>query len=274
MVELRGARRRIGIDALLGDESAVESGAGSLRKILKPYHPPTEPLQIDADRQRVEMLIDEARRMLAVAPISVEITAQGGDAYCATLVADSLDRPEGVEYLAWPVMLPPGRAQSLDLRGKRTKIDFSPLTITALTPFWAFRIKAKAGKVEESVEFVLDLPVKGMPEGRAAALMAKMIDNADRFLKYLAMLLADDPLLPGLELWNRRSHEGGGSGNSGSPWGSAILLENLVRAFSRNPQRLDRIDALLKDLKKGGAASGVIPAEFEEIWKAFRPDKQ
>ena len=40
MVELRGPRKRVGIDALLGDDEAVESGAGSLRKILKPYHPP------------------------------------------------------------------------------------------------------------------------------------------------------------------------------------------------------------------------------------------
>ena len=205
--------------------------------------------------------------------MSVEITAQGSDADCATLIADSLEQTAGVEYLVWPVMLPPGRAQSLGLQGKRKRIEFSPLTITALTPFWAFRVKAKAGKAEQSVEFVLDLPVKGMPEGRSAALMAKMIDNSDRFLKYLAMLLADDPLLPGLDRWSR-SKGGAGGSNGGSPWDSAILFENLVRAFSRNPQRLDRIDALLNDLKKGGAASDVIPAEFEEIWRAFRPDKQ
>ncbi len=273
MVELIGARRKIGINALLGDESLTERGAGGLRRILKPYHPPDEPPEVDADKDRVEKLIEEARQILAVAQMNVEITTEGSDSYCASLRTGLLARPAGVEYSVWPVMLPPGRAQSLNPQGKSGKIDFSPLPITALTPFWAFRVEAKSGRATQSAEFVLDLPVKGMPEGRTAALMAKMIDNSDRFLKYLAMLLADDPLLPGLDRWGRGPHGGAGNGAGSSPWDSAILLENLVRAFSRNPQRLDRIDVLLKDLRKGGAAPGVIPAEFAEIWGAFRPDK-
>ena len=47
------------------------------------------------------------------------------------------------------------------------------------------------------------------------------------------------------------------------------LLEELVRAFSREPEKIDRIGRLVEDIKKSDRADEVIPLHFEETWKAF-----
>ena len=73
----------------------------------------------------------------------------------------------------------------------------------------------------------------------------------------------------------KRGVQGHDSASNGvSSWETTVLLENLVRAYSRNPKRLERIDALLEDLKKGTPAASVIPPEFENIWQAFRQKKK
>ena len=274
IVELHGARRTKGINALLGEEESAESAAGGLLRILKPYRPPSQAVEVDHDAERVERMIDDSRRILAEALLRIDICPEGDDKYCATLTVPPLGFPEGVECQAWPIMLPQGRAQSLAAGKKRSAVEFSALTIYALTPFWAFRLQAKVGKAEQTVDFVLRLPVEGMPDGRNAAIMTKMIDSSERFLRYLALLLADAPSAPGVGLLGGRARVPWGTNNNATPMDTPMLLENLVRAFSRNPKRLERIDALLEDLKKGTPTANVIPAGFEDIWQAFRPVKK
>jgi len=127
---------------------------------------------------------------------------------------------------------------------------------------------------EQAVEFVLRLPLKGMPEGRVAAIMSSMINSSERFLRYLALLLSDDPTAPGGAILRRRTQGGDGTNGAETSWDTTVVLENLIRAYSRNPKRLARIEALLVDLKQGPTAASVIPPEFEDIWQAFREKKK
>ncbi len=274
VVELLGARKNVGIDALLGDQGPAEVGAGGMLRMLKPYHRPDNPPEIDPDVVRLEQMIDSLWRMLAVAHLRLEIFPEDSDSYRTVLTVPPMDIPEGVECHVWPVMLPPGRAQEIEAGNKGTVVNFTGLTINALTPFWAFRLRGRAGKAEQTVEFVLRLPLVGMPEGRAAAIMSSMINSSERFLRYLALLLAEDPTAPGVDMLKRGTQGRGGENDVEPSWNTTVVLENLVRAYSRNPKRLERIDALLDDLKKGTPAAKVVPPEFEDIWQAFRQRKK
>lgn len=272
VVELLGTRKNVGIDVLLGDQNVVEAGVGGMLRMLKPYNRPDDCPEVDPDVVRLEKLIDFAWRQLAVASISVEIFPEDGGNFRAALTVPGLGIPDGVECHAWPVMLSQGRAQEIKDWRKMATISFSGLSIFAITPFWAFRLRGKVGKAEQSVEFVLRLPLKGMPEGRTAAIMCSMINSSERFLRYLALLLSDDPMAPAGTLLRRGMPGGGGAAEPS--WSTTVVLENLVRAYSRNPKQLERIDALLKDLKQGTTQASVIPPEFEEIWQAFRQKKK
>jgi len=273
VVELLGARKNVGIEALLGDQDRVEAGAGGLLTMLKPYNKPDSPPEIDPDMVHLEQMIDSSWRMLAAASICVEISPEDGDTYRVDLTAPRLDIPEGVDCHAWPVMLPQSRAQEI-MAHTKVAINFSGLTVYALTPFWVFRLRGRAGKAEQTVKFVLRLPLKGMPEGRTAAIMSSMLNSSERFLRYLALLLAEDPMAPGANMLKRGMQGLKSNNNGASSWETTVLLENLVRAYSRNPKGLERIDALLEDLKKGTPPTSVIPREFEDIWQAFRQKKK
>lgn len=273
VVELHGERTVVGIDKLLGDEAAGENGGRSLRKLLKPYHAPEQQVEPDADAEKVGRLLDEARRAVSAAAISVDIAPSGeGDEYSVVLNVPPDASGGGVDVWVWPIMVSSGFMQQLPAQKTPTKLEFGPRSMGALTPFWAFRVKAKVGKAQQAEEFVLRLPVTGMPEGRTAALLAQMISSSDRFLRYLGYLLSDDASIPGIE---EPDGEGGSKGTGGDRAGaqSVILFEDLVRAYSRSPERLDRIEALIADLKKGGAGPKVIPPGFAELWQAFRPSK-
>jgi hypothetical protein len=269
MVELIGTRAKVGIDALLGNQTAAETGAGGLLRILKPYNKPDTPPKIDPDLVSLEKKIDTARQQLAAAAIGVEIVPETGGDFRAVLTVPSLEVPDGIKCHAWPVMLPQGRAQPIDSHTKTTTINFNGISIFAVTPFWVFRLRGKLGKAEQTVSFVLRLPVKGMPEGRTAAIMSSMINSSDRFLRYLALLLSDDPAAPGVDILRRKRGSGKENGSDAS-WNTTIVLESLIYAYSRNPKRLERIEALLTDLKQGATAASVIPPEFEDVWQAFR----
>jgi len=270
VVELKGARKTVGIDALLGKEGAMEAGASGMQRMLKPYNRPAVPVEEDADAKRVEKLIDLCWRRLAISAMKVVVSAEEGEFFCPTLEVPPLEMPAEVECRAWPVMLPSSRAQELKNGEKPATYAFGGTSIFAITPFWAFRLRGRSGQAEQVVEFVLRLPVEGMPEGRSAAIISSMINSSDKFLRYLALLLSDDPTEPGAGLLENGSRGGNGEKGDQSSWGNAVLLESLVRAYSRNPKRLERIDALVADLKKGSPSANVVPPEFEEMWQAFR----
>lgn len=274
VVELMGARKNVGIDPLLGDKTAAEAGAGGMHRMLKPYNKPDSSAEIDPDLVRLEKMIDASWRQLAIAAIRVEIFPEDGDNFRAVLAVPPLDIPDGVECHAWPVMLPQGRAQEIKDHKKKGTINFIGMSIFAVTSFWVFRLRGKLGKAEQTVEFVLRLPLKGMPEGRTAAIMSSMINSSERFLRYLALLLSDDPMAPGGDNLTRRSQGAGGANGAEPSWNTTVVLENLVRAYSRNPKRLERIEALLIDLKQGATVASVIPPEFEDIWQAFRQKRK
>lgn len=274
VVELIGVRKNVGIDALLGDQTAAEAGAGGMLRMLKPYNKPDGPADIDPELVRLEKMIDASWRQLAVAAIHVEIFPDDGGNFRAVLTVPPLDIPDGVECHTWPMMLPQGRAQEIKERKRKGTINFGGMSIFAVTPFWAFRLRGKWGKAEQAVEFVLRLPLEGMPEGRTAVIMSSMINNSERFLRYLALLLSDDPTAPGGDILTYGRQGAGGVNGAEPSWNTTVVLENLVRAYSRNPKRLERIEALLTDLKQGTTAASVIPPEFEDIWQAFRQKKQ
>lgn len=65
---------------------------------------------------------------------------------------------------------------------------------------------------------------------------------------------------------------GGGDGNGGwSPRFSdeVPILEELARAFSRNPEKLRDVRAVLDRLKKNPNTASIIPPDFVRVWTVF-----
>ena len=132
---------------------------------------------------------------------------------------------------------------------------------------FAFELSAPGAAMP--LRFVLNLPVEGMPEIRHAAMLETVLRNRDGFLRYLLLLLGEQD-------------DSGGRGTVGSArWGEGWtasgvaetpLLEELVRAFSRSPDRLRDVDRTIKRLtaRAGEQVEDIVPAEFLATWEVFR----
>jgi hypothetical protein len=137
--------------------------------------------------------------------------------------------------------------------------------ISSLTSLIAFRLEQ--GK--ESLSFSLNLPVTGMPEGRDRAILRSVVKNRQGFLRYLLMLLAG--LGDGADVGSvARAFGSSNDAVTRSAFDDVPLLEELVRAFSRDPKRLMKISRLIDDIREDGESDDILPDGFDEFWQVFR----
>ena len=117
------------------------------------------------------------------------------------------------------------------------------------------------------LRFALNLPIEGLPPERDRAILRRVILNREGFLRYLLLLLGD--------LGDEGAGAGHDDGESGAwgTWGSgegSTLLEEMVRAFSREPDRLDAVKRLVENLSAEGDGEPVVPVEFLQVWDVFQ----
>ncbi|MBN1545579.1 MAG: phospholipase D family protein, partial [Syntrophaceae bacterium] len=265
MVELTGPRKICGINSLLGEEGTKHT----LRSMLRPYRREHGKVPGETAQKKIEKQLDEARRRISDAALRIEIEPETTDEYCMILrMGDKgFELPRNVTGCFYPISL--GEVQSKNLLELTTtgEMVFDKITSEALTSFMAFELIGRYKSDKLGASFVLNLPVTGMPADRDRRILKSILKDRDRFIRYLMLILGNDPLnmVPPIE----------GNGNNkrlwhyGSPWGLP-LLEELVRAFSRDPDKILRVERLIKDLKAVGGLEDVLPEGFDDIWEAFK----
>lgn len=261
LAELIGPSRRVGgIDDLLG--------ADSMGAVLGTFDPPPEPLTPDVEVQAALDALRQAQRALASAGMHVECVSTG-DLWTVRLIVPRPMSLAGIESIrAWPVSLREANA-AVDAAAIMSggTVVWPPASIHSLTGFFAFELTASAA--EQSVRFVLSLPVMGLPVSeRDSAIIRSVLANREGFLRYLLLLLGeDDHVFEGLPpaLDGNAGQSVFGSWKDGVP-----LLEEMTRALHRDPSRLSTIKRLMKQLEsKSNGSDDIIPREFLELWLVF-----
>jgi hypothetical protein len=257
LAELTGKRSRVGgIDSFLGDDG--------MREYLTDFEPPAEPPPL-SDEENAEKIIDACRAELMLAGIRLSCAAADEDAWDLRVFVKRNIKLKQIESIRiWPISLPKERA-----------IDGAPLATTgevliprcataSITGFVAFELTTVLCK--HAVCFVLNLPVENMPEGRDAAVLRTIVANREGFLRYLLLLLQDMDNLPSIgDLVSGI----GGRWNAAGSLDGLPLLEELTRAYSRNPNRLDSVRNLVKQLNATPDGHEIIPDEFMDLWRVF-----
>jgi hypothetical protein len=130
-------------------------------------------------------------------------------------------------------------------------------SLETISGFLAFEIAHESGTI---TQFVVPVPLTGVPEHRERLLLRALVGNAERFLRYLLALLDEDSsrmeLLDAIE---GASAEGSfdGAGPVNLP-----VLEKLLRTMRRDPAKLAGLHPLVSDL----AADDALPPGFAELW--------
>jgi hypothetical protein len=269
---LTGRRSRLGtVETLMGPD-----GFGAL---LTDFVPPAEPAaQPSAAEIEAEQSLDAARDALMRAGLILTCTegtsspgdpgtilSQGGG-WRVALAARGAVPLAGIRRLSvWSVTSRREQARDGMALATGTTIDLGAHALVDVCGFLAFDLEAEAA--DRSLAFALNVSVRGLPAGRDRAILRSIIENADGFLRYLRLLLADLGIGSGLGAWaeglNGAGWRTGGAGEPG-------LLEDLIRAVSRDPERARAVDRLVQRLDGANDGVQVVPPEFAALWAAFR----
>jgi hypothetical protein len=253
-VLLSGPVSSCGAAAILKDDDR-QTG---FTRLLQPFQASTDPepdLTFDIERE-----IEEFHIALAAAQPVVTFVRADGD-YDARL---DVSRPEdpGQSWVR-PVTLKPQHDRPLE-----DSTTWRGLGHADITPFMAVRTRVERDGVVVERSTALRAELVGAPEDRAQRVLRELLSKVEDILRYLALLLKD----PGIDdvassLLDATNDEAEGTGSWGSSWiDDLILLEPLVRAAAREDDSIDRVRALMDDLRDADGNLPDLGAEFESLW--------
>jgi hypothetical protein len=258
LAELTGYRSAVGgIDALLGDDGLQEY---LIDFVPPPESPPPSP------EERAEEIIDSVRSALARAKLRLSCRAAGDDAWDLGFTAQEqidLDQIESIRL--WPISLVKERAVDAAPLATLGEVVVPHCGTASVTGFVAFELVSTI--CSYSVCFVLNVPVDNMPTSRESAVLRTVIENREGFLRYLMLLLQDIDSLSNIS--DLLSATGGDWRSSANSFDALPLLEELTRAYCRNPNRLRSVRKLVEQLSGTAEGRKIIPAEFMDLWKIF-----
>jgi len=276
LVELRGKKSEIGIDALLRSSSAEERRTRQIRfgDLLAKYHPPDEPAIVDRVQEELERRVEEARRAILATEFEasvVEVAREPKRLYDMKLVAPTSGAASltgKVECTIRPISLLPNDAKPFTVLCGQLA-SFHDLGLELLTAFWAVSVTARTSGRTATKGFVLKVSLNGIPEDRQNMLLLAMLSNRERLIRYLLMLLEGPEAALrkiGDDSIGERRRKGGGTwGDFGLP-----LLEPLLRAVAVDPSRLEHLERLMHDLEGTAEGQGLLPESFSAVWAAVR----
>lgn len=259
MVELRGRRAQVGIDAFLD---------AGFRKLLAPWKR-SEPDPEAVAKQRALDYADQVRGAITAARL--ELRCEGdGDLWNLSLRGE-LALPDDVDARVWPVTL--GEAtHSRDLRTLASDLSWPGISAASVTSLLAVAVTAKYEKAQVTIRFALKLPHSGFPEDRHAHVLRQIVRSRSGFFRYLRLLLAAaQGDLGALALEAAGSSGGRAKEGGGFLLGlEQVVLEDLLRTLSREPQRLDSVDRLITDLTQTPEGRELVPPDFLALWETIR----
>jgi hypothetical protein len=260
MVELEGSHGQHGIDQLR--DALRES------RLLIPFRP-GEPAQSDEAAEALQRTLERVAHALAAGGLRARADPVADGQWRITLRSAAPVDLEGLRLDARPLADQILRRVDLDAS---PACSFAPTGLSSVTPFFALRLSGRTTAGARQLDVTVRLPVEGLPDGRMEAVTAELLSDRERLLRFILVLLSDgndvDRMLGELSdlLSERRAGRAPGSSRAaiGLP-----LLEPMLRALHRSPERLEEIDRLLADIRTAGASTAdLLPPELEALWSA------
>lgn len=256
MAELVGRHSKVG---LVEDILAQEDFGG----VLTDFDPQT-PVDPDDDaRAAAEKAMEACQRALSLAELTVTCERHGEGAWRLSLGVAAPIGFGGVAVTAWPLSLSSERGVAAGALTDGAEVELAIVDAADVTGLTGFELSIG----DHGRRFALNLPVSGLPEDRDAAILRRIIRNREGFLRYLRLLIGGFGL--GFEAVDGSGGDPVRAWSAGSG-GVEAILEDLVRAWSREPARLCDVQRVVERLRGAEGEDGpVVPPDFEALWMVF-----
>jgi len=256
LMEFEGPRPKLGVEALLGEESPLRA--------LTIQFDPVGNVEAPAD-EAADYALEQSLRVLAACryladvvlienPASIDFQQQ----YCIRVSAEeSTTVPTDI---AATVSLLTRPANAAPVPGE--PVVFDRLALTDITPFLVIRVNDRRGV---TISTVVAAELLGDVAGRHDAVVAGQLADRSAFMKLLALLLAIEGG-DGLFSFESLSAGAGGWAEDGSG-----LFETLVKAIGVEHDGLADVQRIVEHLREADSgrpdgAPSVLPDGFDELW--------
>lgn len=273
LVQLKGQKSQHGIGCLMAP--GTQKQRGNFRDLLSSYLPDTEnPIVVDEEQQAKQRQLDYMTKDLASGQhISASVAKSSDGQY----QLDVWIAPGGISPIKGdrpdirlrPISLPEAFSQrATQLMDGSLEAVFRGLSLNQLTEFIVIDLELLGTELKSSA--VTRISIRGMPvrKVRENSALLSQLKSSDDLVRYLALLLADDPAsLTGAIREQRRRSRKARHQVSASP---VAIFETLLRGLAGNPQMFDELEGLLNQQNTiEGAADFLTSEAFLQIWEPF-----
>lgn len=265
-VLLRAPKKAASPGSLLKGEG---NQPNELRSLLRPY-PVRETASEESPEEAELRRLEDLRREIADIGLLARVTEYAGTYELKLSAKRGLPiLEEGDRLECWPVTLPESNKQPV-AKDRRDLASFTIRALSRTTGLIGFRLTSRMRGVPE-VRFTLLAELKGDVGDRLDAVMAEILSDRERLMRFLFLLLASGS--------DEAAHVLGAIGNGGAGdgngHGSAAashppLLETLLRAYSRDRGRLDAFSDALRSFERLHKKGADIPEDILQVWRPIQ----
>ena len=266
LVRLTGKKSKLGVNAFLEEKK----DGTNLKSLLMEYIPQSDAIVSNEVQQQLEKMLDACCTAIATLPMCVRIskTAEDENGFITNVECGQLLKPvEDVSIVCRPAMLSANSARPVPLNVP-FQLSFGPHAAESISSFVAFEVVASLADINQKCSFVLNLPLVGAPSDRREQLLQSLMKDTKTLLRFLMLLLSDDPeslmkelLHAGLQSHSDKNH------NSED---SFPLLEQMLLALQNSPEKLLQIQRLIEDLSRNAEGRSILPEDFQTIWEPIQ----
>lgn len=262
LLQLSGARSKLGVEMVLGDKGL----APLTMPYLRPQPSPDNDLQtLRRQQSALDWLLNG---LITGEQFRACVTQTDDTRWCLALdrLEDGSLSVDGlpVQWQARPISVPWARV-TFNVSSKPT-CRCEDLAIHELTEFWAIALSVPGTELRS--EGTVRLRAEGdwpVFTTRESAALSRHLRDADSLALYLEFMLAgDDEALR--QRFSRQRQKGRGDGHSSTAH-LRPLFETLLQALAERPEALDEVVDLVESSRESGLMQD---AAFQQLWAVFR----
>ncbi len=243
-----------------------EGDPSQLRTLLRDYDIRDEPRE-DTDDELELKRLEALRREMSDIALTVEVSRESEEQF--VMEVRSIGKIPALEasdkLTCWPITLTKEHAIAVSTDGNPLA-RFKVAALTKTSGLICFKLESPRSAVP-ALEFTLVAQLVGDIEGRVDAVMGEILDDHERLMRFLLLLLAagsDEADAFGSEPLPGPGTTGTGFGPA---WEQIPLLETLLRTYARDRGRLKAFDEALRSFRRLSEDGKQIPAGLLKMWE-------
>jgi hypothetical protein len=264
MVELRGSKRKFGIDAMLKPRDAEEPSFGNLLVDVDLDSLLLTPAVVDEVGAKLDALLRRVQTTIAAEGLVATAFPTNEEGVHDLVISRRASGELGgdVELRCWPIHLGASFGRLLTVSQPPT----FQLRDVDISSFVAVEASARIEGRRQDLTFVVNAQLVDAPADRDRLVLRQVLRDKERVLRFLLYLLAAGdarataevlfgndgrPEAAGVGVWNR--------------WAELPIFESLLKALAEDPTKVDRVVEMIHDLEGAEGAEDLLPEGLAEL---------